>query len=92
MSANAIAVVSVGVQGDQPAWQLYRSGIVTGNCGIILDHAVAIVGYNDGNNPPYWIVKNSWGSWWGEKGYIRIMISNGNGVCGINMMPMYVVS
>lgn len=43
-------------------------------------HAVTVVGYNDAAQ--YWIVKNSWGSGWGENGYFRI----GYGECGIDAM------
>jgi len=88
---NAVAVrpVSVSVEADQSVWQLYKGGVVTGSCGTNLDHAVNIVGYNTTANPQYWIVRNSWGTWWGESGYIRILISSGSGVCGINMFPMY---
>jgi cathepsin F len=53
-----------------------------------LDHGVAIVGYAISKgifcNSPYWIVKNSWGPHWGEKGYY--LVYRGSGVCGLNQM------
>ncbi|CAG9333816.1 unnamed protein product [Blepharisma stoltei] len=91
LNAVAMRPVSVNVEADQAAWMLYKGGIVSSNCGTNLNHSVNIVGYNTTNVPPYWIVKNSWDTWWGEKGYIRIAIADGNGVCGINMEPVYAV-
>ncbi|CAG9313013.1 unnamed protein product [Blepharisma stoltei] len=92
MAAVATKPVSVAVEADQAAWQSYVGGIVSSNCGTALDHGVLIVGYDNTNSPPYWIVKNSWGPSWGEQGYIRIAISKGDGVCGINMNPSYPIA
>jgi cathepsin L len=90
---NAVAIqpVSIAVEADQNAWQLYKTGVVTKNCGTNLDHGVLIVGYDTTGTTPYWIVKNSWGTSWGMEGYIEIEISSGPGVCGINMQPSYPV-
>ena len=37
-----------------------------------VDHAVLLVGYDDNHDPPYWKIKNSWSTAWGEEGYVRI--------------------
>lgn len=64
----------------------------SGECGTDLDHAVTAVGYGttqDGTK--YWIVKNSWGPGWGEKGYIRMQrgVDAKEGLCGIAMDACY---
>ena len=47
-----------------------------------INHGVALVGYGTDSGKDYWIVRNSWGANWGEKGYFRIV--RGTGCCGIN--------
>lgn len=87
--------VEVAVQADQTVWQFYKSGVITGNCGTSLNHAVVVVGFGtDATSGDYWLVKNSWGAntGWGENGYVRIGRGSkygNNGLCGILMSSAY---
>jgi C1A family cysteine protease len=91
MNAVALQPVSVSIEADKLCFQMYKSGVLNNTkCGTTLDHAVLTVGY--GTDPvggDYWLVKNSWGSSWGEEGYIRIARVEGDGICGIQMSPLY---
>ncbi|KAI4314994.1 hypothetical protein L6164_027848 [Bauhinia variegata] len=85
--------VSVAIEAGGRALQLYQSGVFTGECGAELDHAVVAVGYGTESGVDYWLVRNSWGTGWGENGYIRIE-RNANtytGKCGIAMLASYPV-
>ncbi|KAH8618150.1 putative Papain family cysteine protease Protein of unknown function (DUF3586) [Trypanosoma vivax] len=62
----------VAVAVDATTFMSYSGGVVTSCTSEALNHGVLLVGYNDSSKPPYWIIKNSWSSSWGEKGYIRI--------------------
>lgn len=94
-TAVSIGPVSVAIEADTKAFQLYTSGVLTGDaCGTNLDHGVLVVGYGTDDNIPFWLVKNSWGESWGEAGYIKIGRSESTsdkGVCGIAMQPSYPV-
>lgn len=85
--------VSVAIEADSRVFQLYNGGVITsGLCGTNLDHGVLIVGYGEENETPYWLVKNSWGSTWGENGYVKIERTDSihtRGVCGIAIEPSY---
>lgn len=79
----AKAVTSVAV--DAGAFMYYDSGIITSDCGTDLDHGVTAVGYGTEGKTDFYIVKNSWGADWGEKGYVRIERNSEQegGMCGI---------
>ena len=81
--------ISIGIQANQDAFQYYKSGIITDGCGEDLDHGVLAVGYGVENNTPYFLVKNSWGTWWGDKGYVKIGGQPGTNTCGILSMPSF---
>lgn len=51
----------------------------------IVDHAVEYVGYGTENGQDYWLIKNSWGTDWGEEGYIRVQQEETGGVCNIQL-------
>lgn len=61
--------VAVSASGD---FMNYASGIYNSGSGGQINHAVNLVGWDDSASPPHWIMRNSWGAGWGEKGYMRI--------------------
>jgi len=84
--------VSIGIEADQTTFQHYSYGVFTGSCGTKIDHGVLVVGYGESEGRKFWKVKNSWGTSWGEEGYIRICRDcnkNGeDGQCGILTGPV----
>lgn len=68
--------VSAGVAADD-SFQAYRSGIFRSSS-TQMNHAIVLVGWNDNNGDGYWILKNSWGTGWGEQGYMKIAYGAAN--------------
>eukprot|EP00825_Cyclidium_porcatum_P042998 TRINITY_DN5_c0_g4_i3.p1 TRINITY_DN5_c0_g4~~TRINITY_DN5_c0_g4_i3.p1 ORF type:complete len:379 (+),score=76.15 TRINITY_DN5_c0_g4_i3:102-1238(+) len=94
--AQAVAQqpVSVCIDASSDVFEYYTSGVIKdSSCGTSLDHCVGIVGYqnDESQGGPYWIVKNSWGTDWGEEGYVRILkqTGTGDGICGIAKDAIY---
>jgi C1A family cysteine protease len=92
-AAVAQQPVAIAIEADTRYFQSYSSGVLTStSCGTTLDHGVLIVGYGSENGQDYWLVKNSWGTTWGDKGYVKIARSsstNDPGICGIAMDPSF---
>ncbi|CAN6225943.1 unnamed protein product [Urochloa humidicola] len=86
-AAVARQPVAVVINSVPEIQQHYKSGVFHGPCNPEkTDHAVTVVGYGaEPGSLKYWIVKNSWGDWWGEKGYIRMerRVKDKRGMCGI---------
>jgi C1A family cysteine protease len=88
LPAINIGLVSVAVEADKSAFQLYKSGVLdSSSYGNKLDHGVLVVGYGTAGGKAYYKVKNSWGPAWGEKGYLRIV--RGKDMCGIADFASY---
>jgi hypothetical protein len=91
-----IGPISVGVDANID-WQLYKKGIYdpdksSNGCSSDMsaqDHGVVVVGYGSENGKNYWIIRNSWNTNWGEKGYMRLV--KGKNACGVANSAIYPV-
>ncbi len=81
---------AVGLDAAGPAWKQYVGGVLRSCCNHAQEHAPTVVGWGterEGQHigGKYWVVRNSWGPTWGERGYIRLEM--GSNQCGITQSP-----
>merc|ERR1719464_1500143 len=81
---TALVQQPISVAVDANKWSPYKGGVFKCSGRVSLDHGVLLVGsYSE-----YWVVKNSWGSSWGENGFIRLSKASGSN-CGITQAASY---
>lgn len=96
VAAITLQPISVAIQANQFVFQFYKTGVITDDsCGARgdIDHGVLAVGHgvDQETQEPYFLVKNSWGGKWGDKGYVRMSRNSKNpfGMCAILKMASF---
>ncbi|XP_017278361.1 procathepsin L-like [Kryptolebias marmoratus] len=86
----SVGPIAVAVNAMLSSFQLYKGGLYNvPDCNpVLINHAVLVVGYGTDGGQDYWLVKNSWGTDWGEGGFIR-MARNKKNLCGIATLGVY---
>ena len=93
LTAASKQTISLSI--DATMLKSYAGGVLASDdCYHNLNHSVLIVGYGHDEiaNLDYWLLKNSWGTSWGEEGFFRLkrdMNTIGPGMCGLQIRPVY---
>lgn len=98
-ASTAERPMAISIEAGQDIFHQYTGGIIDStDCGYNTDHAVVIVGYGTDADSglEYWLIRNSWGTDWGEDGFVRVAITDypvdaeGNllGICGVGRRPL----
>ena len=85
----------VSISVADASWKSYEEGVfdgIDGKCedehGTTISHAVQLVGYGSEGGADYWLVRNSWGTSWGEEGYMKLRrFGEGKEPCGTDFDP-----
>ena len=95
--AVSMQPVSIALDGGGEAFQCYAGGVFDGGCGTVLNHGVIIVNVGYGtteDGTKYWLIKNSWGENWEERGYMRIRrdVDDPKGLCWLAMEASFPIA
>ncbi|KAJ8943320.1 hypothetical protein NQ318_004761 [Aromia moschata] len=83
-----VGPVAAAMNAQLQSFSYYEGGIYwDSDCSSQIDHGVLVVGYGTENGQDYWLIKNSWGTSWGEGGYMRM--ARNVGMCGIDVENSY---
>lgn len=83
--------IAIALDASPFEFRFYKDGIIDINPSnnSQLNHAVLLTGYEKYENGSYWIIQNSWGEKWGNNGYVKIKIQNGNGILLSQLYGVY---
>jgi len=79
--------VIAAIYASDRAFMSYKAGVLSGCSNNRPNHAVTVVGYGTENGKDYWLVKNSWGSDWGDKGFVKL--ERGVNMCSIGKIIVH---
>jgi len=92
----AVQIAPVAVTVCASTWSNYAGGVFhcSNSASCSVDHAVLLVGYGtDPSLGDYWLIQNSWNTWWGENGFMRLKRFDGSatntGSCGLTRWAGY---
>ena len=83
--------ISIAIDANNLMFRFYKNGVldVPENYATEINHAVLLLGYGNDKNGGYWIIQNSWGKQWGDNGYAKIRIREGDGVLLSQLYGVY---
>jgi len=88
LNATSKQPLALAIEADQSSFQFYNSGVIDdASCGKSLDHTLLLIGYGTESGKQYWTLQNTWGTSWGEKGYLRL--ARNKDMCGIADLVSY---
>uniref|UniRef100_A0A3B4AM63 Cathepsin S n=1 Tax=Periophthalmus magnuspinnatus TaxID=409849 RepID=A0A3B4AM63_9GOBI len=91
VAVATVGPISVAIDASKPKFIFYKNGVYKDkSCTHSVNHGALVVGYGTEAGQDYWLVKNSWGTAYGEDGYVKIARNKKN-LCGITLYACFPV-